>query len=153
MAKKYLLTKEGDEKLRKELEILQHQKRNEVAEKIKEAISFGDLSENAAYSQAKEEQAFVEGRIHEIENMLKSSQIVSRSGGHEVVEIGSAVILKINNQEKKYKIVGRNEANPVEGKISNESLVGKSVLGKKPGERFIVSTPNGEVEYEVKGIE
>jgi transcription elongation factor GreA len=153
MAKKYLLTKEGVEKLEKELKFLMTTRREEVTDKIKEAISFGDLSENAAYSQAKEEQAFIEGRILEIENMLKNVDVVGETSQHEVVEIGSMVVLNVNGKEKKYKIVGRNEANPNEGRISNESLVGKAVLGKKAGDKFRVSTLNGDTEYEVKEIE
>jgi transcription elongation factor GreA len=139
MAKKYQLTEEGLKKIKGELEKLTGDRRKEIAEKLKEAISHGDLSENAAYSLAKEEQAFVEGKIIEIKEIIKNTEIIRPRG----------VILKINGKEKKYIIVGSNEANPKEGKISSESIVGKTILSKKPGEKFTIPTPSGEVEYEI----
>jgi transcription elongation factor GreA len=145
MSKKYLLTQEGLAKLNDELKELIAKKRPDVIERIREAASHGDLSENADYAQAREEQSFIEGRILEIEDMIKNAEIISTNGGHHnTVSIGSTVVIKIGGQEKKYTIVGSNEANPKEGKISNESVV---------GEKFKVTTPAGEMEYEIVSME
>jgi transcription elongation factor GreA len=152
MSKKYLLTPEGLAKLNEELKQLINEKRKEVIERIKEAVSHGDLSENADYAQAREEQSFIEGRIQEIEDIIKNAEIIAAASGHSSVTIGSTVIVKVKGQEKKYTIVGSNEANPATGKISNESLVGRAILGKKIGDKVKVTTPAGEVEYEVASI-
>ncbi len=153
MSKKYLLTPEGPEKLIQELKTLVNDKRQEVIERIREAAAHGDLSENADYAQAREEQSFIEGRIQEIEDIIKNAEIISTNSHHNNVSVGSTVSVKINGQEKKYTIVGSNEANPQEGKISNESLVGKSLLGKKTGEKFKIAAPAGEMDYEIVSIE
>ena len=153
MSKKYLLTPEGLEKLNQELKTLVNDKRKEVIERIREAAAHGDLSENADYAQAREEQSFIEGRIQEIEDIIKNAEIISTNSHHNNVSVGSTVTVKINGQEKKYTIVGSNEANPQEGKISNESLVGKSLLGKKTGEKFKIAAPAGEMDYEIVSIE
>lgn len=153
MSKKYLLTPEGLEKLNQELKTLVNDKRKEVIERIREAAAHGDLSENADYAQAREEQSFIEGRIQEIEDIIKNAEIISTNSHHNNVSVGSTVCVKINGQEKKYTIVGSNEANPKEGKISNESLVGKSLLGKKTGEKFRIAAPAGEMDYEIISIE
>lgn len=152
MSKKYLLTREGLAKLNEELKYLINEKRKEVIERIREAASHGDLSENADYAQAREEQSFIEGRIQEIEDMIKNAEIITASNQHSTVTIGSTVTVKINGEEKKYTIVGSNEANPGKGKISNESLVGKALLGKKNGDKFSVPTPAGEMGYEIVSI-
>lgn len=152
MQKKYLLTQEGLAKLNEELKHLVNEKRKEVIERIREAAAHGDLSENADYAQAREEQSFIEGRIQEIEDMIKNAEIITASTQHNSVTIGSTIKVKINGDEKTYTIVGSNEANPLEGKISNESTVGKALLGKKIGDRVNVATPAGEKEYEVTGI-
>ncbi len=153
MAKKYLLTPEGLIKLNEELKHLIEVKRKEVIERIREAASHGDLSENADYAQAREEQSFVEGRIEEIEDMIKNAEIITATTNHTSVSIGATVTVKVGGKERKYTIVGSNEANPGEGKISNESLVGKSLLGKRVGEKVSVTTPAGESEYEILAIE
>ena len=153
MSKKYLLTQEGLEKLNQELKYLINEKRKEVIERIREAAAHGDLSENADYAQAREEQSFIEGRIQEIEEMIKNAEIIHASSHKSSVTIGSTVTVKVSGQEKKYTIVGSNEANPNEGKISNESLVGKAILGKKIGDKVKVETPAGSIEYEVISIE
>lgn len=153
MSKKYLLTQEGLLKLNEELKHLVNDKRKEVIERIREAAAHGDLSENADYAQAREEQSFIEGRIQEIEDMIKNAEIITASTQHNRVTIGSTVVVKISGQEKKYTIVGSNEANPLEGRISNESLVGKALLGKKVGETVVVATPAGEMNYEISAIE
>lgn len=153
MSKKYLLTQEGLTKLNTELKYLINERRKEVIERIREALAHGDLSENADYAQAREEQSFIEGRIQEIEDTIKNAEIITAASHAHAVTIGSTVVIKAGGQERKYTIVGSNEANPGAGKISNESLVGKALLGKKSGENFNVKTPAGEVEYEILSIE
>lgn len=152
MQKKYLLTQEGLLKLNEELKYLINEKRKEVIERIREAAAHGDLSENADYAQAREEQSFIEGRIQEIEDMIKNAEIITASTQHSSVTIGSTVKVKVDGSEKTYTIVGSNEANPLEGKISNESIVGKALLGKKLGDKVMVTTPAGEKEYEISAI-
>ena len=155
--KKYLLTPEGLEKLKNELNMLVNDRRKEVIERIQEAVSHGDLSENADYAQAKEEQSFIEGRIQEIEDMIKNAEIIDTNTKHSTVTIGSTIVVAVDDGEKKserkYIIVGSNEANPTLGKISNESLVGRMLLGRKVGEKFPIATPAGEMSYEIKAIE
>lgn len=153
MSKKYLLTQEGLQKLNEELKELITKKRPDVIERIREAASHGDLSENADYAQAREEQSFIEGRILEIEDMIKNAEIISTNGHHNTVTIGSTAAIRANGSDKKYTIVGSNEANPKEGKISNESVVGRALLGRKVGEKFKVQTPAGEMQYEIVSIE
>jgi len=153
MSKKYLLTKEGLEKLNEELKHLVNDKRKEVIERIREAAAHGDLSENADYAQAREEQSFIEGRVQEIEDIIKNAEIITTNTHGNTVTIGSTAHIKTNGSEKKYTIVGSNEANPKENKISNESLVGKALLGRKVGEKFKVTAPAGEIDYEIVGIE
>lgn len=152
MSKKYLLTQDGLFKLNEELKHLINDKRKEVIERIREAAAHGDLSENADYAQAREEQSFIEGRIQEIEDMIKNAEIIATSTQHNSVTIGATVKVKVDGEEKTYSIVGSNEANPLEGKISNESIVGKAVLGKKVGDVVPVVTPAGEKQYEIIAI-
>lgn len=149
-----LITKEGLDKLMEELNYLKDVKRREVAQRIKEAISYGDLSENSEYEEAKNEQAFVEGRILELEEKVKYAKIISDK--HKVtktVQLGTTVHLK--NLTKKrdeleaFTIVGSTEANPFEGKISNESPVGSSLLDKQKGDVIKVVAPAGVVEYQI----
>jgi len=153
MGKEVLLTEEGLKKLQDELKVLKEDRRHEVIERIQEAVSHGDLSENADYAQAKEEQSFIEGRIMEIEEMIKNAQIIAHAANSNLVTIGSTVAVRVNGKDYKYTIVGANEANPAAGKISNESLVGRSLLGAKKGDKIPVQTPAGKQEYEVVNIE
>ncbi len=153
MSKAVLLTEEGLKKLQDELKVLKEERRHEVIERIQEAVSHGDLSENADYAQAKEEQAFIEGRIMEIEEMIKNAEIISHATNHNIVSIGSTVAAKVGGKDVKYTIVGANEANPAQGRISNESLVGKALLGAKRGDKIPVETPAGKSEYEITAIE
>ena len=153
MRKAVLLTEEGLKKLQEELRVLKEDRRHEVIERIQEAVSHGDLSENADYAQAKEEQAFIEGRIQELEEMVKNAQLIHHKVDHNIVSIGSTVTASVNGKEVMYTIVGANEANPAAGKISNESVVGRSLLGAKKGDRIPVETPSGKTEYEIVGIE
>lgn len=148
-----LLTEDGLKKIRDELRVLKEERRREVIERIQEAVSHGDLSENADYAQAKEEQAFIEGKIQELEDMIKNAEIIAHNGDHNFVSIGSTVAVKVSGKEIKYTIVGSNEANPAAGKISNESLVGKTLIGAKVGQVLKVETPAGSTDYEVVTID
>ena len=148
------LTREGQKKLEEELEMLTTTKRHELAEKLQHAIAQGDLSENAEYQEAKEEQAFLEGRIREIEETLKSATIISGSGGKgSAVRIGSTVELERADRKKgkaTYTIVGVEEANPFEQRISHQSPLGQALLGHRTGETVEVSTPNGPAKWKIK---
>jgi len=151
MAKKYFLTPEGLEKLKEELKNLITERRKEIIERIQEAVAHGDLSENADYAQAKEEQAFVEGRIQEIEDIIRNAEIIHHTDS-DTVNIGSSVSVSVEGKEYNYQIVGSNEANPAEGKISNESLVGRSLMGRKKGDLVDVETPAGIKKYQITQV-
>ena len=148
-----IVTKEGYEKLKKELEQLTKVKRREIAERIQKAKDMGDLSENAEYSEVKDEQALNEGRIVELESMLKNVTVVENGGAKGEVSMGSKVTVRANKQEKKYVIVSFNEVDPIAGKISNESPLGRAFLGRKEGSKVKVETPKGEVIYEIIKVE
>ncbi|CEN80602.1 transcription elongation factor GreA [[Clostridium] sordellii] len=153
--KEILLTQEGYQKLEDEVEHLKSVRRREVAERIKVAISFGDISENAEYDEAKNEQAQVEERIMKLENMLRKAVIIDESKiDSNIVTIGS--IVKVNDmefeEEVEYTIVGSAEADPYEGKISNESPVGKALLGRAKGEVVDVQVPDGVAKFEILEI-
>ena len=155
-AKKNILTYEGLKKYEDELENLKVVKRQEVAQKIKEARAQGDLSENAEYDAAKDEQRDIEARIDELEKILKNAEvIVEDEVDLDKINIGCQVkILDIEmNQELDYKIVGSTEANSLRGKISNESPVGRALIGAKTGDIVRVETPGGELEYQVLEIQ
>ena len=155
MQKQVLLTDEGLRKLEDELDFLKTVRRKEIAEKIKVALSFGDLSENSEYDEAKNEQAIVESRIVTIEAMLKNVKLIDENEiNTEIIHVGSRAKVKnlSSDRESTYKIVGSNEANPLEGRISDESPVGKALLGKKPGDKITVETPGGTIVYEVLEI-
>ena len=155
-AKKNILTYEGLKKYEDELENLKVVKRQEVAQKIKEARAQGDLSENAEYDAAKDEQRDIEARIDELEKILKNAEvIVEDEADLDKINIGCQVkILDIEmNQELDYKIVGSTEANSLKGKISNESPVGRALIGAKTGDIVRVETPGGELEYQVLEIQ
>jgi len=147
------LTKEGFQKLQDELEHLRTVKRQEVADRLHEAMEGGELIENAEYEAAKNEQAFVEGRIQELETLLASAHVIEEEKNHKsnVVEIGSTVTIQEQGYEAEtYTIVGAAEANPREGKISNESPIGKAILSHSVGETVHVETPDGT--YKVKVV-
>lgn len=151
--KKIYLTKEGLEELKKEHQELAKVKRPEVVTRVTEARNQGDLSENAEYSAAREELAFIDGRIEELEEMLKQVEIIDETpGGHSVVSLGSEVTIAINGKEEVYRVVGEWEADPAEKKISHESPLGKALLGKKTGESAEVEAPAGKVIYTVVSV-
>jgi len=149
----HYITKEGLEKLKLELNELKTVKRHEVINRIKTAREQGDLSENAEYSDAKDEQSFIEGKILEIENLINKSIIIASNGNStEMVTLGATVVVDCAGRNLKYTIVGSNEANPTEGLISNESPLGRAFLGKKVGETVVVSVPKGEMECHIVEI-
>ena len=155
MDKKNILTYEGLKKLEDELENLKVVRRKEVSQKIKEAREQGDLSENAEYDAAKDEQRDIEARIEELEKILKNAEVVvEEEADLDKVSIGCSVkILDCDFEEElEYKIVGSTEANSLKGKISNESPVGKALLGKQVGDTVTVETPAGEFSYKVLSI-
>ena len=152
-----LVTKDGFDKLKEELEHLKSVKRKEVAERIKEAISYGDLSENSEYEEAKNEQAFVEGRIMELEDKVKHAKIIAENHKTKSVQMGSTVHLKNVTKGKDeletYAIVGSTEADPFTNKISNESPVGSALLDKQKGDKIKVIVPAGSMEYVIMKID
>lgn len=153
--KEYPMTIAGKQKLEQELEHLKTVKRKEVVERIKIARSFGDLSENSEYDSAKEEQAFVEGRITTIENMIRNAKIINEDETSiDEVSLGRTVtfIELPDGEEESYSIVGSAEADPFEGKISNDSPIAKSLLGRKVGEEVVVQTPGGEMVVKITSI-
>ncbi|MCL6549137.1 MAG: transcription elongation factor GreA [Alicyclobacillus sp.] len=153
--KEVLLTPEGLQKLEEELEHLKSVKRREVAERIKLAISYGDLSENSEYEDAKNEQAFIEGRIATLEKMLRNARIIQEDEVNtDVVSIGSTVRLKDLefDEEVEYTIVGSAEADPASNKISNESPVGRALLGKTVGSTVDVAVPAGTLQFQILHI-
>ncbi|MCR4435190.1 MAG: transcription elongation factor GreA [Clostridiales bacterium] len=153
--KEVVLTYEGLKKLEEELEYLKGIKRREVAERIKQALSFGDISENSEYDEAKNEQAQVEGRIAQLETMLKHAKVIDEDEVNtEVVSLGSKVkLLDMEfNEEVQYFIVGSAEADPSKFKISNESPVGSALIGKKTGSIVEVTVPDGVIKFKILEI-
>ena len=152
MNEEMLLTKEGYDKIVAEHEELVSVKRAEVAERIKEAISYGDISENAEYDSAKNEQAELEERIYTLENMIRKAKIVQEDDVKgDVVNVGLKVKVKDLDMdfEEEFSIVGATESDPFNGKISNESSVGKAIIGHKVGDKVAVEVPDGTINYEI----
>lgn len=152
--KEVILTLDGLKKLEEELEILKTQRRREVAGRIKQAIEFGDISENSEYEDAKTEQAFIEGRIITLEKMLRNARVIDDNEEKDHVSVGSTIVLKDIEfgDEEEYAIVGSAEADPAVNKISNESPVGKAVLGHPKGSIVEVNVPAGMLRYEIMDI-
>lgn len=153
MNPKNYLSPERQREITEELESLRTSGRKDVAERLKAAKELGDLSENSDYHEAREEQARLETRIAELEEILRHAVIVRRSESVGTVRVGSNVKVKKNGEKLGYTIVGSSESRPAEGLISNESPVGQALLGKKPGDSVKVRTPGGEVVYEILSIE
>lgn len=150
MQKSYQITEDGKKELEKELVALKSQ-RGEIADKIATARGFGDLSENAEYDAAREEQGLLETRVAEIEDILQNATIINASDSSTVV-LGSTVELKNDEKTVKYTVVGPVEANPLEGKISNESPIGQALIGKTVGDEVVISTPKGEIVYIITSL-
>lgn len=150
----HYLTPEGKEKLEKELQDLKTRGRQELSERLQSAISMGDLSENADYHKAKEDQGFLEGRIQEIKSILHNAEVIETKSSYNEVALGATVTIKESGQEPEtYTIVGRKEANPREGKISHESPIGKALIGHEVGDVVNVNIQDGKIEFEILAIE
>jgi transcription elongation factor GreA len=150
---KTYITEEGLEKVKKELDNLINVQRKEVAQRIQDAKELGDLSENAEYSAAKEEQAFLEMKIAEIDNIIKNAAIINGNHSSNEVAVGSTVKFKDSEGDsKEYQIVGCHEANPSQGKISNESPIGRAFIGKKKGETVEFQAPKGLVKFKIQSV-
>ncbi|WP_010531073.1 transcription elongation factor GreA [Lentibacillus jeotgali] len=154
--KSYYMTQEGKDKLEKELQHLKTEKRQEVVERIKIARSFGDLSENSEYDAAKDEQAFVESRISQVETMIRNAVIIENDNENpDIVSLGSSVTFKElpDGDEETYTIVGSAESDPFEGKISNDSPMAKSLIGQEAGAEVSVTTPAGDIMVRIEKVE
>lgn len=151
--KKIFLTKKGFEDLQTEYKDMIDKKRPEVVERLSAAREMGDLSENAEYTAAREELSFIDGRIEELENLLKQAQLIN-DGQHQVasVDVGSQVSVKIKDREEVFTVVGEWEADPAEKKISHESPLGKALLGKSVGDDIEVDAPAGKMKYTIVSI-
>lgn len=147
-----IISQEGYDKLKKELAERINIKRLEIASRIEAAKELGDLSENAEYAEAKDEQAFNDGRVGELTALLKNVTVVQSNGDKNKVSMGSRVTAMAEGKTKEFTIVSFNEANPSEGKISNESPLGVAFLGKKKGDKAMVNTPRGQVIYKILDI-
>lgn len=149
-----LVTKEGLEKMKAELDHLRSVERAEVAQRLKEAIAMGDLSENSEYDEAKNAQAFLEGRISELEQKIRTAKVIENTSKTRI-DVGSTVVIEDleEGSEEKVKIVGSTESNPFEGLISNESPVGRALVGAKAGDIVEAEAPNGVLKYKVVSIE
>ncbi len=145
------ISKEGLQKMKDELHFLKTQKRQEIASRIEKAKELGDLSENADYTEAKEALAFNEGRILDLEDAIMRAMVIETKSG-DAVSIGCRLRVSVNGREKDLAIVGSTEADPVKGLISNESPIGRALIGKKVGETAEVSAPSGQIRYTIVSI-
>lgn len=152
LEKPQYVSAEGLKKLQAELEELRTTKRAEVADRIHAAMEFGDYSENSELEQAKNDQAFLEGRIMTLEQMIKNAQLIDEKSRHDIVEVGSHVVVEADGKKEQYVIVGSAEAAPEAGKISNESPVGRALQGHKAGETVKMSVPAGTIEMKIISI-
>ncbi len=153
MAQQTYLSQEGIETVKKELQELKTKKRQEIAKRLQEAKDLGDLSENAEYFEAKEAQSFNESRIIELEELLKNVVVTKTSSQEDIIRVGSTIEVKSNNGVEIFNIVGSAEAKPQEGKISNESPLGRAFLDRKIGDEIEVKTPGGITKYKIIKIE
>ncbi len=152
MNNQYILTQEGFKKLEEELVLFQQEKRPKAVERLKKAREMGDLSENSEYVAAKDELGFVDGKIAEIEEILKNSEVKQVSVDKSAVEIGDSVVVSQNGETNTYKIVGEHEADIMNGKLSHKSPIGGALLGKHTGDVINAKTPSGAVTYKILEI-
>lgn len=152
MQKQYL-TQESFDEFKKELDFLKTVKRIEIAQRLKQAKEYGDLSENSEYSEAREEQANVENRIFELEELLKNASMITKQTGGDTVQVGSTIVVKKGDKTFTYTIVGSYESKPEAGNISDESPLGKAFLKRKAGDMVDIATPAGKSTYEILKIE
>lgn len=148
----YYLNKGRLEELKSELSLLKTDKRIEIANKLKRAKEFGDLSENAEYQSAKDEQANVERRISDLEEIIRNALVIKKVADQDTVDVGSSVEVSRDGKSMKFDIVGSEEAKPEEGRISNESPLGRELLGRRVGDSIAVDAPNGKIQYKVVKI-
>lgn len=146
------ISEEGLEELKERLRALKTEKRKEIAGRLEHAKTLGDLSENAEYQETKEEQSLVESQIAELEDVLRDTVVIHKGAGTDTVAIGSTIVVQSRHGEETYTIVGSEEASPREGKISNESPLGRAFLGKQVGDTADVKTPGGATTYTIKKI-
>ena len=152
LEKPQYVSADGLKKLQAELDELRTAKRQEIADRIHAAMEFGDYSENSELEQAKNDQAFLEGRIMTLEQTIKNAVLIDETEKHDLVEIGSKVTIEADGHKENYVIVGSAEASPAEGKISNESPVGRALMGHRPGETVRMSVPAGTIEMKIVSI-
>lgn len=153
MSDEKYFTTEGLAKIKKELDIMKKVRRKEISERIEEALKLGDLSENAEYHEAKDEQGLNEARIRELEEVLTNAVLISdKKSEKKCVEVGCTIRVKYDGQEKEFTIVGPSEADPAKGFISNESPAGEAFLGKKIGDKVKLEVPLGTIEYKILDI-
>lgn len=155
MTEAHYLTNDGLQRLQAELNYLKTTARDQLAKRLRTAIQQGDLSENADYIAAKEEQGFLEGRIMELEQIIRNVVIIDESQrNRDVVDIGASITIQEGNfPVETYQLVGPQEADPANGRISHESPIGKAMIGKRSGDEFLVSTPNGTIHFKIVKIE
>lgn len=147
-----LITKEGLKKIQEELDERRGKIRQEIARAIKDAKEQGDLSENAEYAEAKRQQGENESRIAELEMVIKNSQVVTHDDATDTIQMGSMLKVKFNGSEMEFRIVGSNEADPAQGKISNESPLGQAFIGRRKGDEVMVNTPKGKVKHKILDV-
>lgn len=152
MSSNTILTPDGHKKIIEELHFIKTVRRKEIADRIEYAKSLGDLSENAEYQSAREDQSFAEGRVLELEELLKNAQVVQHVVNSDMVSLGDHVLLSCDDKQYSYTVVGANESNPQEQKISNESPLGQALLGAKLGQIVDVQTPRGTMRYRIEKI-
>lgn len=145
----YFLTEERRDELKEEIAKLKTATRLEIAERLKHAKELGDLSENAEYQEAKEEQLRIEKRIEDLENILQNSTLIKKSLNREIIDVGSTAEVLVDGKPLKFVIVGSNEARPEEGFISNESPLGRELIGRRVGDSITVDAPKGKIEYKI----
>ena len=146
------LTKDGLKKIQDELTELKNTKRPVAIERLSKARSMGDLSENSEYSAAKEELSFIEGRIQELEELLKNAQVIEVNNNNNSIQIGNIITVQVNNENRQLQIVGEFEADPLNNKISNTSPIGQALIGKKIGDQVEVNVPAGKIIYKIIDI-
>ena len=150
--KKIQITKKGFEALKEELELIVEKKRPKLVERLSNARAAGDLKENSDYQNAREELGFMDGKIAELQGVIKNAEVVSGSGNGNEVSVGTSVKVKVNGDEHEYHVVGEWEADPMKKKISHTSPLGQALVGKKKGEKVDVEAPAGKVSYEIVEI-
>lgn len=154
MSQRNYLTPEGEAKLKAELEDLKGPKREELSKRLRSAIQMGDLSENADYHKAKEDQGFLEGRIQELEAILRNATIIEKTQSKGLVSIGATITIQEENFDPEtYHLVGATEADPQKGKISHESPIGRAIMDKKVGDIAEAETPGGKIKFKILKIE